>query len=109
MVTQSIRDVAEKSWDWYSSRTPKKGSLSNATEPLESASSEAKSIEALKFPELGQPPADQASSSIAKYWNLAQNAAENTYSAVSGTYSTVSEYVPSIGLFPSSKWHPASC
>eukprot|EP00526_Cylindrotheca_closterium_P002305 CAMPEP_0113636636 /NCGR_PEP_ID=MMETSP0017_2-20120614/19132_1 /TAXON_ID=2856 /ORGANISM="Cylindrotheca closterium" /LENGTH=934 /DNA_ID=CAMNT_0000547537 /DNA_START=34 /DNA_END=2835 /DNA_ORIENTATION=+ /assembly_acc=CAM_ASM_000147 len=96
MVTETIKEAAEKSWDWYNSRTPKKGSFSNTSQPLESTSGQAKSINSLKFPELGQDaPADQGLPdqdlpASTKYWNLAQNAAENTYSTVSGLVSSVS-------------------
>ncbi|CAJ1950574.1 unnamed protein product [Cylindrotheca closterium] len=92
MVTQRIKEAAEKSWDWYSSRTPKQGSASNPSQPLENTSNQSKPFEILKFPELGQGTADQDQSATSKYWNLAQNAAENTYSAVSGYVSSMSLY-----------------
>jgi hypothetical protein len=106
MVAAALKDVAGKGWDWYknsesatptrSTPPPSAAAASSNLPPPPSATKDSALPEALKFPELSKEGKEELPATTTKYWNYAQDAAESTYSAVSG-------YVSSISVFASSE------
>jgi hypothetical protein len=103
MVAAALKDVAGKGWDWYKNSesatptrsTPAAAAASSNLPPPPSVTKDAALPEALKFPELSKDGKEELPATTTKYWNYAQDAAESTYSAVSGYASSISVFASS--------------
>lgn len=100
MVATALKDVAGKGWDWYNNSdtttptlatTAAGASTSSNLPPPPSATKDKRIPEALQLQNFDKESREDLPATT-KYWNYAQDAAESTYSAVSGYVSTISVF-----------------